>query len=300
MTTADQFATATQIAELIAQHQRLSEQIALMSSKLAIVESAVIRNPIYVAEGLNTVLHMGGWGWPIALPTTHAGVFRDYYCAGLHTVEPGVRAYLLRETPADKIAIDIGAHIGLHAVALGYKVREKGRLILFEPNPEMVACLQLTLLMNGLTNCAVLEQAAVCDHPGRALFSRAAHSPESSLYRTDTIATKDTIEVATVSLDSYFAPGAQIGMIKIDAEGAEPAILRGMTRVMTENPGLKIVMEFAPEHLRRANEDPGSVLASIASRGFRVRLVEDPEGEAKEINADALLQRTTSNICLER
>ena len=37
------------------------------------------------------------------------------------------------------------------------------------------------------------------------------------------------IEVEAVALDSYFAQGSKVDFIKIDAEGAEIEILRGMS-----------------------------------------------------------------------
>ena len=52
----------------------------------------------------------------------------------------------------------------------------------------------------------------------------------------------EIVEVTTVRLDD--ALPAKVDFIKIDAEGAEREIWRGMSRVVAGNPDLRIFMEF--------------------------------------------------------
>lgn len=288
------------LAELTGEVRRLNDQIAALVSKVVFLEQAAIRQPIYVADHLHTVLHIGGWWWPMAIPTTQTGVFRDYFVAGAQTIEPGVREVLLRETPPDRTAVDIGAHIGLHTVALGHRVRKHGRLVLFEANPDLLTALRQTLLMNALTSCGELVHAAVGERPGRARLARALHSPESTLFPPSDLVLQDTDEVTMVSLDSHFPAGTQIGLVKIDAEGAEGAILCGMARVIADNPQIRIVTEFVPRFLAAAGETPSDVLASLIEQGFRLQVIAEPDGTTADISVEALLALPTANLLLTR
>ena len=61
--------------------------------------------------------------------------------------------------------------------------------------------------------------------------------------------------------------------VKIDAEGSEAAIWQGMTRTVSANPGITIVLEFKPA----SYPDAAEFLSRIRAAGFPVRAIE-PDG----------------------
>src|SRR6201999_3496244 len=105
----------------------------------------------------------------------------------------------------------------------------------------------------------------------------------------------NSIAVPTISLDQVLSPDCGIDLIKIDAEGAEPFLLRGMKEVIARSPGLCILLEFAPVHLRRAGIDPRDFLEEIASLGFDVRRIHDESGELLEVTSDELIAVFSAN-----
>ena len=58
--------------------------------------------------------------------------------------------------------------------------------------------------------------------------------------------------------------------MKIDAEGAEPAIWQGMHEIVTRNPNVRVLLEFTPSRY----EDAKGFLRDIERKGFVLRRVE--------------------------
>src|SRR5262249_32715739 len=61
-----------------------------------------------------------------------------------------------------------------------------------------------------------------------------------------------TRDVAAIVLDELLASEPQVDFVKIDVQGAEVAVLRGLTRTLNRNPALRILCELCPWLLRLA------------------------------------------------
>jgi FkbM family methyltransferase len=261
----------------------------------------LLQQPIYTGPGINAVVRVGGWdGHPIAVPTIHAGVVHGHYTNGAASGEPGVRAAIRALVKEGMCAIDVGAHVGVHSVIIGYHVGETGRLICFEPDPELAAALTQTMLMNGYAHKAQVINAALADAPARMAFFRTPHSPESTLFPTGAMPQRDTIQVDVTSLDSALPPGSRVDFLKIDAEGAEARIYRGMKRVLSENAAITMIVEFAPEHFVRAGENPKTYLESAVKDGFSLATIDEPTGAIQPTNIAKALKLRTCNLLLQR
>ena len=82
-------------------------------------------------------------------------------------------------------------------------------------------------------------------------------------------------------LTNWCVGDERVDVIKIDVEGAELAVLEGMTRVMAENPELSIIAEFGPSHLRMADVEPGEWLSAFQNRGFDPFVIDELSGECR-------------------
>ena len=71
-----------------------------------------------------------------------------------------------------------------------------------------------------------------------------------------------------MSLDDYFCPGSPVDFIKIDVQGYEHSVLRGAQRVLKENRGIRVLMEFWPYGLSKAGVAPSDVLNSSRFAGW--------------------------------
>lgn len=276
---------------------RLEDQ----TSSLRHAHKILLQQPIYIADGMSAVVRVGSWdGHPIAVPSQHAGVVHGHYIHGAASGEPGVRAAIRALVKEGMCAIDVGAHVGVHSVIMGFHVGDTGRLICIEPDPDLAAGLRQTMLMNGYTHKSEVINAALADSPARMSFFRTLHSPESTLFPPEELTNRDTIEVDVTSLDHALPKGTKVDFLKIDAEGAEARIYRGMLRVLAENQSLAMIVEFAPEHFKRAGEDPKAYLQNAIKDGFSLAIVAEPDGSITPTTVAQVLKLTTCNLLLKR
>src|SRR5262249_51625116 len=94
--------------------------------------------------------------------------------------EPEVWRALMTEIRTGDTFVDVGAFIGLYAVAVGLRLGHTGCVIAFEPDWRNFSLLRKHIRLNGLEERTQLHQAAVSSHAGEALFL-ASGSSEASL-----------------------------------------------------------------------------------------------------------------------
>ena len=108
------------------------------------------------------------WGLPIKIDP-HESVGYNIASQGLY--ELGVTETLWRLTESGDLAVDAGANIGYTASVLGVRVGPKGRVICFEPNPEVFTSLRENVELwrkDGRCGTFDLEQAALGKEQGKA------------------------------------------------------------------------------------------------------------------------------------
>ncbi|CAN1500362.1 fkbM_fam, methyltransferase, FkbM family [Burkholderiaceae bacterium] len=171
------------------------------------------------------------------------------------------------------VVVDIGANIGIYTIFFARLVGIHGKVLAFEPDPKNFKFLK--------KNVAQLSQVIACHAAvGSSSGSIALYlSPELNVDHQifDAGDARKSIEVPLFSLDDYFQSGRRIDWIKLDVQGAELMVLQGAQRTIRENPQLKIVMEFSPYSLDRANTSPIYLLEFIRSLGLEIYVLENPE-----------------------
>jgi len=144
------------------------------------------------------------------------------------------------------------------------------RVLAVEPNPRLSELLALSLEVNGLTTQTTIVQKAVTD--GRTARVRLVVPNRRAACATicrEATATDQVVDVAASSVDQLTAEWPQVDLVKVDAEGAEDLIWRGMHRTIERNPGLLVLLEFVPSRYR----DPCSFVREIQKAGFSLREV---------------------------
>jgi len=171
--------------------------------------------------------------------------------------------------PTD-IACDIGANKGSFIYWLSSWCRS-GRVVAFEPQPELARRLKNVCRVMGLDNVTVEAKAAYSRSGNQDLFVPKGHQPGASLNRMAAEGESfDILSVPVVSLDAYFGEHDKIGLLKIDAEGAEFEILKGAERILRQHAPL-LVFECENRHLTHG--DVGDVFAYLESLGYRGQFV---------------------------
>jgi FkbM family methyltransferase len=168
--------------------------------------------------------------------------------------------------PGD-VACDIGANKGSFIPWLS-RWCGPGRVVAFEPQPDLARRLADVCRATGLDNVTV-EAKAVYSHSGnRDLFLPAGHQPGASLQRAAVEAENfTTLSVPLVSLDEYFAANEKIALLKIDVEGAELGVFKGAKRILRQHWPL-LIFECENRHLAPGNvRDVFSYLAGFGYEG---------------------------------
>ena len=214
-------------------------------------------------------------------------------------LEPGtieVIAALLRE--GDN-AIDVGANVGLTVLPAARRVGPSGRVFAIEPGSRAVGLLRKTLELNFLADRVSLHHYAAGEVEGTASLNIGTILGHSSLLDLPDATRQETVEVRTV--DSLVPHGTSIRLAKLDAEGFEPHVWRGMRRVIAENPKLAVLVEFGPEHLRRAGMSVEQWFAEMRAPDFVAYEVVETTGHLRPLRAAADLANVISvNLLLLR
>ena len=129
-------------------------------------------------------------------------------------------------------AIDVGAHLGTWTGRLAEAVGPTGTVLAVEPHP--VTAERLRVAMADRPQVQVIE-ACVGDlmSEDTAFYSDEGDTRRSTLWATNRLKDGPTYPVRMVTLDSLVASLPRPPrFIKVDAQGAEAAILRGAVQTM--------------------------------------------------------------------
>jgi len=148
-----------------------------------------------------------------------------------------VQEAFVRFLHAGNVLYDVGANVGFFTVIGAKLVGPGGQVHAFEPVPENAAAVRHNCELNGLKQVTVWE-TAVSDQSGTGQLQLAEYSGGASL----SVAAPPpdfagTVDVPLVTLDEIVqtrqAPPPNF--VKIDVEGAEIQVLRGMAGVIEKH-----------------------------------------------------------------
>lgn len=180
------------------------------------------------------------------------------------------RKFLRRTLSPGDVAVDVGANIGIYTQLLSRWVGPTGLVHSFEPSPENFGRLQSAT--RKLANVR-LSQSAVGESSRRtALYvsdklnvDHRAYPPEGD--------SRPTVPIEMIALDDYFKPGERVDLIKMDIQGYELHALRGASRVLADNPTIKLLFEFWPYGLKQAGSNWAELIGVLKENGKLVQQV---------------------------
>ena len=179
--------------------------------------------------------------------------------------------------PGD-VVYDVGANVGLYSIVMGSLVGNQGRVIAFEPDARNYRRLQENLALNGLTNVLCVSKALGEESSSARLYTFKDDPWRSSLLmpQTDEMLQEQIVEVL---------PGDQVRrdanlpapvVAKIDVEGFEYAVIRGLRETLADPSCLLACCEIHPPLLPQGLQTR-DVIELVRSLGF-VRIEVRPSG----------------------
>ena len=153
--------------------------------------------------------------------------------------------------------LDIGANVGHYTLRMSELVGGNGRVIAFEPVPETFALLAANARLFPHRNVSLLN-VAVSDHTDRVGMQIPHFSKGLTNYYQARITSDDeSLTILTLPVDSLSLP--TVKLVKVDVEGHELPVLRGM-RLLIERDHPVLIVETASHETTNL----------IGSLGYRV------------------------------
>lgn len=192
---------------------------------------------------------------------------RHIYKYGVYEEE--ITRFLLDQLAleAGDVVLDVGANIGWYSLLLA-RHRPGIQVHGFEPDPETFALLEGNVRANGLDGVRAWP-CALSDSPGVKTLYRYAdkNTGRNSLLP---INSGGSLEIASRRLDEFVeregVDMARVRFAKIDVEGYEAVVLRGMGGLLARLP--LVLAEYSPRYMRRGGQDPAEVPALFQGAGF--------------------------------
>ena len=187
--------------------------------------------------------------------------------------EPELSAFIAAGLAPGDGFLDVGANVGYFSVLAARHVGETGSVVAIEPSPSVFALLEENVRLNAAGEAIRLVNAAAGSNVGSVpIYS----GPSHNIGLTTTVAERGfELEgvVPSAPLDAMLRPEetAALRMIKIDVEGREPDVFRGMEEIIRRSrDDLELVIELSPDWWSDSTADVGVVLQPFVDDGFNI------------------------------
>ena len=186
--------------------------------------------------------------------------------------------------------VDLGTNFGWYSLLMADHIGPSGHLIGVDANERMVDLCRKSMSVNGYLDRSEIRHAAVSDSFGEMTFSMLEnYMGSASLKDMGGTATQFhdkaySVTVPAITLDALTG-NRTINFLKIDCEGAEPAIVRGGTETL-KSPDLQIFMEYAPGFY--APGEAPEMLSTLVQAGFEFYSI-DEQARFEKITRESLL-----------
>jgi len=170
----------------------------------------------------------------------------------------------------DDVFWDVGANVGYFTLVAATALANRGQIVAFEPGKNAYARLVANLAVNPYRNIQTYP-VAVTDREGEAVLHLLGDIADTSasLYPADQAQAGQEV-CRTVALDHFLqSEGLRPpDLIKLDAEGAELAVLKGAAGLINDSPPLWL-MEMEEKNLRAAGASKAAVAHFLTGCGYR-------------------------------
>jgi len=218
---------------------------------------------------------------------------REVCFTGLY--EPPVTRVFQRHVRRGGTIVDAGANWGYFSLIAAVLCGDQGRVIALEPDPRQFEALARNLSLNGFAHVDAMR-AAAADIAGTLTLlgydDRAANRGVSRVAAADEDARATSrFEAPAVSIDAITASAAAVDLVKIDVEGAEDLVLRGMEDGLASRRYRAILLELHPALLQARGVDPDACVRLLIDHGYHGWTIDaSPAAYRRAIDPDAAIE----------
>ena len=238
--------------------------IALRALPLGRVRDSVLRN---VSTPL--VRRMDTW---LEVPVD--GGFRlrldaaDVTCEGLLVsgkYEPQITALFRKLLRPGDVCVDTGAHVGYFTLLAAGLVGSTGRVYAFEPDPVTHEILRANVELNGAANVSPCAAATGAEDGEAVLYTVPPGNSGRASLRAGDVVRAGRVPVRMLRLATAVPEEElpRLRLVKIDVEGAEADVLRGLEPVFDAGARPAVIVELHPAWW---DDDTPAYLTDVCNR----------------------------------
>ncbi len=231
-----------------------------------------------MGRGARAEVRRGGICW--ALDLTEGIEFAIYLTGAF---EPATRDACQRYLPPGGVALDVGANMGAHTLAMALRVGAQGIVVAAEPTASAFRRLSRNLELNPNLAAAVRARRVmlVADDAARlapALYASWPLSPDPRAHHRHLGVAMPTDGAVCRRLDDLVAAERldRLDLVKIDVDGYELDVLEG-ARATLASYKPSIVFEFSPYTLQERGRSAAELLAILRDHGYDIRRITGAE-----------------------
>ena len=218
--------------------------------------------------------------------------FLPRYDAGrIH--EPVVTNLFMELIDKKDTVLDIGAHLG-YFTCLAEILEKNGQVHAFEVDPKCMGLIEKNVEKNSLSN-VFTNNMAVSDHVGSEKLVLKSN-PNPSLRLLDV---EGAVEVPAITIDAYLAErGITPHFVKVDVEGAEFKVLKGMEKTLRKNRFVMLIEIHIAELNTFFGVDYKEIISFLIDCGFQLKKINEhrslesrfePIGTHSELHGNTML-----------
>lgn len=196
--------------------------------------------------------------------------------------EPWLKQHFKRLIKKGDIILDIGANVGFHSLYFAELSGKEGTVLAVEPIVQNFTALQKNITLNKFNNIIAVKKAlanhdeeieihinVLSENPGGfSLLSKRTKNTKVQCIRGD-----DLIKQQGIST---------VNFIKIDVEGFEFEVLKGLTATIQDNRPV-IIFEYDRNYQLKGNHRPDAILAFLTGFNYTFECI-DGYGRLQKIN----------------
>lgn len=210
----------------------------------------------------------------------------NIYLHGSYVVEESYAKYMMSYCEQSKIIFDVGANIGYYTIQFAQKT--DGKVYAFEPMNYQFNSLLKNIELNELKNVYPIKKI-VSDYEGnqRIYFSGMDNTAASSLV----VKSDEYEDVPSITLDKFCNKNdvQSIDLLKIDVEGYELHVLKGLSEMLYTNKIEHMFIEIVEQHLQKAGHTSEELLKYLHNYGYEAYSIKSGSLEQYEKGKDESL-----------
>jgi FkbM family methyltransferase len=206
---------------------------------------------------------------------------RNIFRSGCY--EPNIFAYLKTKLKEGMVFLDVGANFGLYTVWAARQVGRTGKVISLEPSTRDYDRLQYNVRLNSLKNVQALPVGASDSNRMAKFHISGDDAPGQNTlggFVYQDVSEKQTVDIQLKKIDDILSElrVEHVDVVKIDVEGHEYNVLKGMRSVLERDHPV-LVVETQEQSLQKQNSTTQQIFDFLLSLGYQPQEISKNTGK---------------------